>query len=88
VVKLSYLPPLQNLPTLGQHSTNNFAAMCDQIVVGGGFNPLQESKSALGGHTMSKNSFMATECAVGKWCMVEYVRGINEIKLQEKRSGK
>ena len=37
------------------------------MVVGAGFNHLQESVSVLGVHTMSKNSFMATECAVGKW---------------------
>jgi len=34
---------------------------------GAGLNHLQESMSVLGVHTMSKNSFMATERAVGKW---------------------
>ena len=48
----------------GQHWTNNFAAVCGKMVVGGGFNHLQESVSVLG---VPKNSFMATECAIGKW---------------------
>ena len=51
----------------GQQWTNNFAAVWGQMVVGGGFNHLQESMSVLGIPTMCKNSFMATECAIGKW---------------------
>ena len=68
----------------GQHWTNNFAAVWGQMVVGAGFNHLQESMSVLGVHTISKNSSMATECAVGNWRrdMLE-----ESIKLQEKRNG-
>ena len=68
----------------GQHWTNNFAAVWGQMVVGTWFNHLQESRSVLGVHTMSNNSSMATECAVGKWWW-DMLEG--SIKLQEKRNG-
>ena len=37
------------------------------MTVGGGFNSLQESLSVLGIPTMTKQSFIDTESAVGKW---------------------
>jgi len=48
----------------GQHWTNNLAAVWGRMVVGGGFNYLQESMSILG---VPRNSFMIIECAIGKW---------------------
>ena len=50
-----------------QYSTSNLAAVWGQMVTGGGFNPLQESMSALGIPVMSKQSFMQTECQIGEW---------------------
>lgn len=47
--------------------TNNLAAVWGQMTVGGGFNSLQESLSVLGIPTMTKQSFIDTERAIGKW---------------------
>ena len=50
-----------------QYWTSTLAAVCDQMVTGGGFNPLQESMSALGILFMSKQSFMQAEYQIGEW---------------------
>ena len=49
------------------HWTNNLAAVWGQMTVGGGFNLLQESMSILGVPVMTKQPFIDTERAIGKW---------------------
>ena len=64
--------------------TNNLAAVWGQMMVGGGFNSLEESLSALNIPVMTKRSFIHAEQVIGKWWWTALEESMKSAGKEEK----